>query len=150
MKNLLVKSALIFVMAGMVSCKCTKGVAETTEVLSSTTWELAKVNGVVVQASDYGKGIPTASFNKEESKIYGSGGCNRYNGTYTLNEDGSIKIGPVVSTKMACLNGGNGEVEYFKALNGVNKTKVAKDKVVLLNGDKEVLEFKPSAIQEEK
>jgi heat shock protein HslJ len=144
MKNLLVKSALILVMAGMISCKCTKGVAQTTEVLTSTKWELAKVNGTAVQASNYGNGVPTATFAKEDNRISGSGGCNNYNGTYTLGEDGSLKIGPVMATKMACLNGGNGETEYFRTLEQVTKTKVSKDKVVLLNGNKEVLEFKPA------
>ena len=147
MKNLLAKSALILVMAGVISCKCTKSAAQTTEVLTSTTWELAKVNGVAVQASNYGKGIPTATFTKGDNRVSGSGGCNSYNGTYTLSEDGSIKIGPVIATKMACLNGGDGESEYFRALNQVTKTKVDKDKVILLNGDKEVLEFKPAVLE---
>lgn len=144
MKRLLKNSAIAFALVvGLVSCNSSKE-AVSLDALSTGTWELVKINGKDVQASDYGRGIPTVSFSKEESRISGNGGCNTYSGPFTLSENASIEIGPVMSTKMACMNGGNGESVYFKALDEVNKIKTTKDKVVFLKDDTEVLEYKLS------
>ena len=43
---------------------------------------------------------PTAAF--AEGRISGTSGCNRYTGGYTL-EDGSFALGPLATTRMACI-----------------------------------------------
>ncbi|MCG8326474.1 MAG: META domain-containing protein [Chitinophagales bacterium] len=40
----------------------------------------------------------------EGDKIFGSGGCNSYNGGVQLQSDGVIKIGELATTKMLCRN----------------------------------------------
>jgi heat shock protein HslJ len=35
-------------------------------------------------------------------RVSGNSGCNRFTGAYEVAEDGSIKIGPLASTRMAC------------------------------------------------
>lgn len=145
-KNLLSFLASVALLTGSVSCKSSK--VPVLDTLSSGTWELVKVNGNTINVTDYGKGFPTATFNKDDKTISGSGGCNRYNGTYTLSDDGSFKVGPVMSTKMACVNGGNGETVYYQALDAVNKIRVSKAKVVMLKDNKELLEYKLLMAQE--
>ena len=37
-----------------------------------------------------------------KGKVFGSAGCNRFTGGYTVKKDGSLKIGPLASTMMFC------------------------------------------------
>lgn len=39
---------------------------------------------------------------KQDGKVMGNGGCNRFGGPYTQDGD-SLKIGPLMATKMACM-----------------------------------------------
>jgi heat shock protein HslJ len=57
----------------------------------------------------------TADF--ADGAVSGDGGCNRFNGSYTLNGD-SIKIGPLAATQRACTDAGIGtqEQQYLAAL----------------------------------
>ena len=40
----------------------------------------------------------------EGDKIFGSGGCNSYNGSVQLQSDGVIKVGELAATRMLCRN----------------------------------------------
>ena len=46
-------------------------------------------------------GAPEQYIQFKESHVEGHGGCNRFRGPYTF-DGGAIKIGPLLSTKMAC------------------------------------------------
>ncbi len=48
-----------------------------------------------------GGGKPDQYIQFKENDVAGHGGCNRFAGRYTF-DGSSIKIGPLVSTKMAC------------------------------------------------
>ena len=55
------------------------------------------------------------------SDISGNGGCNAFNGSYTIDlASGSLHIGDLVSTKRACVEPGRADLEnaYFAALRG--------------------------------
>ncbi len=120
------------------SCNSTKAVSSL-DVLTETNWQLESINGRQADAANYNSGLPVAYFSKD-NKITGNGGCNRFSGSYNLNEEGGINISQVISTKMFCP--GDGEGEYMKALETVNAAKVDKDKLVLLKGVDEVLVFR--------
>lgn len=84
-------------------------------------WVLSKMvkDGVNVPILTGGKGAPTLIFG-ENNRISGNGSCNRYSGTMT-EENGKLTVGPVISTKMGCLDGfGEQEVKYFDILNKVS------------------------------
>ena len=70
--------------------------------LAGTSWNVTNYNngkgGVVGVMADT---TPTVLFG-ESGQISGSGGCNNYSGTYTSDGAGSIEIGPLASTMMAC------------------------------------------------
>lgn len=57
----------------------------------------------------------TMVFGPATGRVSGFGGCNQYNGPYTLVGD-SIAIGPVVSTKMACVESMDLESRFLSTL----------------------------------
>ncbi|MFY7864652.1 META domain-containing protein [Roseateles sp.] len=56
-----------------------------------------------------------------EGRVYGSAGCNQFNGTYKREGAAKLTLGPLVSTRMACLNAEVAEQEraFLKALESV-------------------------------
>ncbi len=59
-------------------------------------WQLVTVGGAPAVAGS------EATMLLAGGKATGTTGCNRYNGTYTLNGTDGIKFGPIASTMMAC------------------------------------------------
>lgn len=139
MKRIISLVAMVVLITFLQSCNSTKAVSSI-DLLTNTNWELASVNGKTVDAANYNSGLPVAYFSKD-NKITGNGGCNRYSGSYNLNEEDGINISQVAATKMFCP--GDGEGEYMKALETVDGAKVDKDKLVLYKGIDEILVFVP-------
>lgn len=86
------------------------------DTLSGTSWTATGVNNGqgAVQSVAAGTSI-TASFGTD-GQLSGSGGCNQYTATYT-SADGTIVIGPVAGTRMACDPAvSDQETAYFAAL----------------------------------
>jgi heat shock protein HslJ len=64
-------------------------------------WALRTLNGKVIEAASFDKGIPYLEFNVREGKIYGNAGCNSISGSFIQNKN-TIAIGAIASTKMLC------------------------------------------------
>jgi len=64
--------------------------------LVGSEWELSDLAGLPVLPDRR----PTLSFS-EPGRIAGNGSCNRYGGAADLG-DGTIKVGPLATTRMAC------------------------------------------------
>ena len=85
--------------------------------LPGTEWLLVDLNGTPplpkVQA--------TLSF-LEAGRVAGNGSCNRFTGSVAISGD-TLKIGPLASTRMACLNDNVGaqEDKYLKALGAATR-----------------------------
>lgn len=71
-----------------------------TTVLESNHWVLQTMNGADVKTLFEGP-APTIEFNFTDSVVYGSSGCNRYTGGFTL-ADGKLQAPHMASTRMAC------------------------------------------------
>lgn len=83
--------------------------------LAGTTWRLVSINDLRPPLG------PDVTLAFTASDISGNGGCNTFNGSYTLNpSSGSLRIGDLGSTKRACVEPGRGDLEnaYFAALRG--------------------------------
>ena len=67
-------------------------------------WKLvkAKMDGEKVV---YQSEIKTNLVFGEENRMSGNSGCNRYSTTYTLKGKNGIEFEPIISTKMACMEG---------------------------------------------
>ena len=109
----------------LVSCASTATPSLAT--LAGATWTLVSLGG---QPLAQGTRPPTAVF--EGIRLSGFGGCNRYTGQVEEKTPGTIAIGPLAVTKMACPSPAM-EVEdrYFAALAQVTQYRVAGSRLVL-------------------
>jgi putative lipoprotein len=100
--------------------------------------------------------IPTGSNNRtldirflaEQKRAAGFSGCNRFTGSYTReegdNKAGSLDLGPMAGTRMACAQGqGDIEIKYLEMLNIVTGFQVQEGTLSLLAGEKVIATFKP-------
>lgn len=97
-------------------------------------------------ATLFGESKPTLEFLGEENKVGGKAGCNGYRGVAEFGENGAIKFGPLMSTKMACpfLDG---EQKYLKALESPLQATIDDDILVFRQDNVTVLEFEKIAAE---
>jgi heat shock protein HslJ len=81
---------------GTAGCESAISNDETNDPLTSRDWIALSLSGKPVVKP----GSVTMSFG--EGRVSGRGGCNRYSGTADY-ANGTIKVGPLISTKMACM-----------------------------------------------
>ncbi|MEZ4707572.1 MAG: META domain-containing protein [Caldilineaceae bacterium] len=82
--------------------------------LDATSWRLVELGENQPVADDVEITITFAG-----DQISGSGGCNNYNGSFTLNEDNPflVTFGPIAATRMLCPDpASSAETAYFNAL----------------------------------
>lgn len=82
--------------------------------LDGTSWRLVELGENQPVADDVEITISFAG-----DQISGSGGCNNYNGSFTLSEDNPflVTFGPIAATRMLCPDpAGSAETAYFNAL----------------------------------
>jgi heat shock protein HslJ len=88
-------------------------------------WRLANMTEPPFPTPMVPSGDLTADF--EKGRIFGSGGCNRYNGSYTT-KGNQMKIGPLASTFKACEQPVmEQETRFLKALQQAVRYTVNKD-----------------------
>ncbi len=106
-------------------------------------WKLisAKTDGknVIYQSE-----IKTNLVFSEENRMSGNSGCNRYSTTYALKDEKGIEIEPIISTKMACLEGDlmKQENTFFSVISKATKVKIKGNQLIFFDAEKEnVLRF---------
>jgi heat shock protein HslJ len=99
-------------------------------------WVLMELSGFPVQVSGTEKDASLV-FNAAEKKFYGSGGCNRINGIYTITGKGAMSLGNTASTMMNCVDQAF-EDRFIAALKTVNGYSV-EDNILLLKSRKNVV-----------
>lgn len=85
---------------------------------------------------------PNIEFNRDTKRVSGSGGCNRFGGTFEI--DGSmIKFSRIFSTKMACLDAEvqRTETSFLQLLETTTRFEVEGNKLRLYAGDVASLVF---------
>lgn len=80
-------------------CPCRSYQKKNRRPLAGTEWQLIQLGGKSVQPKE---GVFTILFTAEDNRMSGVGACNRIMGTYTTDEQRSLKIGPLAGTRMAC------------------------------------------------
>lgn len=78
------------------------------EPIESRVWRLTRLGQQPVAAS--GDPQRDAQVRFDGTRVSGSGGCNRITGGY-LREGGTLRIGPLAATRMACLDAERGQLE---------------------------------------
>ena len=116
-------------------------------VLGGSRWIATMINNGRGGVASLVEGtVVTAEFGTD-GRVGGSGGCNRFSGEYTLEGD-SLAIGPVASTRMACLEPegvGQQESAYFAALARVASWSFREERLQLRAADGALqVEFRPA------
>ena len=94
-------------------------------------WKLIELNGKPVVVKEDAASEPHLIFKIEDSRVFGSGGCNRILGKYELAPGNRIKLSQMAGTLMACLDM-EVEGEFMKTLQVVDNYTV-KDDTLSLN-----------------
>jgi heat shock protein HslJ len=107
--------------------------------LVETSWQLDSIDGTVVT------GTVTLQFT-DETTVSGSGGCNQYSGSYTVNGE-EISFGELVSTERACLESNLMEQEggFYAALDAATGYQVSDEQLIIIYGDEQQLVFSSAA-----
>ena len=102
MKRILVSILVLLAAAGCShskECHCRAYQKKYRRPLTETRWQLVQLDGRNVRSE---AGAFTLTLSAAEGRISGTGACNRLSGNYATDEKRALKIGPVVSTRMAC------------------------------------------------
>lgn len=83
--------------------------------LETTSWRLTRVGDILVVAKDP-KREPGLVFDAAARRVSGSGGCNRFTGSYTRTAVDGITFSPMAGTMMACIDGMETEDAFLTAL----------------------------------
>lgn len=86
--------------------------------------------------------LPSIGFDFEKNSVYGSGGCNRYTGDFTLSQKNEFSAPKLASTMRACIQA-NKEPQFLKALSTPNLTVSIENGLLTFSQNKTVmLQFK--------
>lgn len=102
--------------------------------IESRTWRLASIDAQPVIPSQDPRQAVQIVFDGSAQRVSGSGGCNRISGSYQRS-GASLKIGPIVSTRMACLDASRGQLEtrFITALAATTSYSIAGSELILLD-----------------
>jgi heat shock protein HslJ len=101
---------------------------EPAAALAGTSWTLTDLGGM----TDFVGLVPTLEF-AADGTVAGFTGCNRFHGPYAV-AGGDLKIGNVVTTKMACPRASEVEGKYLEWLPKVSSWSLAADGRLTLDG----------------
>ena len=138
MKTLKLSFLLLSVMAltfGMQGCKTAQNMP-TTKLEGK--WMLKSLNGQNVKEIFAGKN-PTMIISLTDSRIHGTGGCNSYNGRFTLQKD-EFSAPNLASTMMMCIQA-NQESQFLKALGETSKLSLNGDELTFTQNGQVVMVF---------
>ncbi len=104
--------------------------------LVGSSWQVTGINnGADAVVSSEQSAAATAQFG-EDGTLTGSGGCNTFNATYTLDGSEGVVIGPIASTKKACPEPvQTTEGQYFAALEASTTYQLEGDALTLRDAD---------------
>jgi len=107
------------------------GADATPTPLSDTRWNLVELSGAPATRRGTERD-PWIRFTAADGRATGSTGCNSMGGSYTLDGD-RLTFGPMVSTKMACLEGNlmAQESRFLAVLDSVERFTVGADTLAL-------------------
>lgn len=103
-------------------------------------WKLLEIDGEKVEITEAFKGEPHIILSLQTNKIHGSGGCNRFGGTYTLSGD-NLTFGGIAATKINCEEVMQVEELFIRGLTTVNGYRVNGDAMWLLRDGKQIMKF---------
>lgn len=122
--------ALLLGALALVGCGGAGPAGSPLAALAGGEWTLVAIDGEPLPT---GAEAPTATF--ADGRIAGFGGCNRYTGPIEEKAPGTIEIGPVAGTMMACADGVEIEPAYLQRLGMVTRYRVEGGRLHLWGDD---------------
>jgi heat shock protein HslJ len=114
------------------------------QTLEGSSWELLSITGYDGELTTAKADTPISLVFDQSGNLSGFSGCNQYSGGYTVNGS-EIKIGPLVSTQMACLSPANVmelESKYLASLQAAASFQFVNGTLILHDAEgKQLLEF---------
>lgn len=109
--------------------------------LMQTYWKLVGIDGEPVATASESAADAHLMLLPDESRVTGSGGCNRFLGEYALN-GGRLQFASLIATLRLCLDGGTDESRYLQALRTI-RGYAQQGRELVLKGDdgKSLLRF---------
>ncbi len=149
MKYIKLLSVALLTGVFVMGCSSTKNTSKVSIASLTDKWVLTTINGTDVSEAFPDK-TPTLQFDFENNKVSGNSGCNVYTGGFTYDlSKGEFQASQIAGTMMACPNA-NQESVYTKLLSQPSKLALVKEKLIFVQGGKQVLVFeKAKAIGEE-
>ncbi|HRL12527.1 MAG TPA: META domain-containing protein, partial [Aggregatilineales bacterium] len=82
-----------------------------------------------------------------DGRVGGTGGCNRYGGTYTTGDEGGLTLSALFSTRRACMGEGlmQQEQAYLSALESATAYAISDGQLTITYGNGDQLVFIPAA-----
>jgi putative lipoprotein len=115
----------------------TRSAEPSTGALENTYWKLLRLGTDSITVSDR-QAEPHFMLHPGTHHVTGSGGCNRFSGSYNVAGD-VLTFGEMVSTRMACAEGMESEQRFLNALGMVNKWRITGERLELLDSGGTVL-----------
>ena len=127
----------LFLILILMGCLSKKSSHEVNQRLNDI-WVAKRINGNSINESDYRL---TLEINLKENKIYGSDGCNNYQGNITKASEITIAFGPLASTRKMCQDMTIASA-YNNAMKKIERYKLEGLELILFNAkDQELLVF---------
>lgn len=139
LKSMMLIMTVIALSVGFQNCNSVKPI-EKTQLEGN--WQLKSLKGESVSDA-FKTPAPTLKFNFQDKVVVGSGGCNNYNGVFSLTDKNEFSAKNPVSTMRACLDA-NKEPQFFAALATPNMKLTLSDdgsSLLFTKGSEVVLEF---------
>ncbi len=114
------------------------GVSQSVPTQMNDIWALRQLNGKAIDKAQFPRRVPYIDVNLRDNHVGGSTGCNRFGGTFNATGT-TVKIGPLMSTKMACATGMSVETEFLTALQAADGYKLTGKNLTLLQGATELM-----------
>jgi len=115
--------------------------------LTDTYWKLTEIDGQPAALGAGERELHLVLTSEEGVRVRGFSGCNRFTGSYELNED-QLRFKALAVTRMACREGMEQEQRFLEALGGVVRFTVSGDSLALYTGDERlILRFRAIALQ---
>ncbi|MCH7335572.1 META domain-containing protein [Acinetobacter sp. NIPH 2699] len=116
--------------------------------LYNRTWIATQINGVEVESNDLSGKRPSIQFDAQAKRFSGADGCNKILGSFESSAN-QLKIGPITSTKMACIGNDNAALsrQYTDALTHTASYQLKGHELQFLDNSGKVLVSFVTAIQ---
>ena len=100
--------------------------------LRGTYWKLVRLNDAPVRVTEKQR-EPHLIFADDESRVSGSGGCNRVTGGFELDGD-KLRLRRMAGTMMACVDGMEQEQRFLRSLEKVERYRISGSHLEMLDG----------------